>query len=158
MICSKMKALLNGNCNPPVDYNDIFTRHQLDIGINNILKMKLTPKNDSSVYTQSLSLPINLGEDLTVAHALMQRNLGTTTLSFFKRANQLIEQRNQNGNYRQLVDLLMINELEFDDHTNNNHPVSTSSDAVQLLPMTSITTTHSFKSRQHTLWDVTSVS
>ena len=156
MICSKMKALLKGNCNPPVENNDIFTKH--DIGINNILKVKLTPKNDTSVYTQSLCLPINLGEDLTVAHALMQRNSRTTTLSFFKRATQLIEQRNHNGKYRLRADLLMINELEFDDYTNNNHPLSTSSNAVQHLPMTSITTTRGSKSRQHTLWGVTSVS
>ena len=149
-----MKALLKGICNPPVDNNDIFTRHQLDIGINNILKVKLTPKNDSSVYTQSLCLPINLGEDLTVAHALMQRNLRTTTLSLFKRATQLIEHRNQNSKYRLLVDLLMINEIEFDDYTNNNHPVSTSSDAVQHLLMTSITTRRGSKSRQNTLLGV----
>ena len=35
------------------------------------LKVKLTPKNNSSVYTQSMSVPINLGENLIVAHALM---------------------------------------------------------------------------------------
>ena len=141
-----------------VEYNDIFTRHQLDIGMNNIFKVKLTPKNDRSLYTQSLAVPINLREDLTVAHALMQKNSRTTTFSFFKRAYQLIEQRNQNGKCRLLVDLLMINELEFDDYTNNNHPVSTSSDAVQHLPSTSITTTRGSKSRQHTLWGGTSVS
>ena len=101
-------------------------RHQLDIRINNISKVKLTPENDRSPYTQSVAVPINLREDLTVAHALMQRNSRTTTISFFKHANQLIEQRNQNGKCRLLVDLLIINELEFDDYTNNsNHPVST---------------------------------
>ena len=108
-----------------VEYNDIFTRNQLDIGINNIFKVKLTPKDDRSPYTQSLAVPINLREDLTVAHALMQRNSRTTTISFFKRANQLIGQRNQNGKCRLLVDLLIINELDFDDYTKNNHPVST---------------------------------
>ena len=108
--------------------------------------------------TQSLAVPINLREDLTVAHALIQRNSRTTTISFFKRANQLIEQRNQIGKCRLLVDLLMINELGFDDYTNNNHPVSTSSDAVQRLPRTSIITTRGSKSRQHTLWGVASVT
>ena len=146
MICSKMKALLNGNCDPPVDYNDIFTRHQLDIGINNILKVKLTPKNDSFAYTQSQSAPINLGEDLTVAYALMQRNAITATLPSFKPTNALINQRNPNGKWRLLVD----RQSKFEDYTNNNNPVSTSSDAVQHLPRTSIIATRGFKSWQHT--------
>ena len=124
-------------------------RHQLDIGIDKILKVKLIPKNDSSPYTQSLSVPINLGEDLTVGHALMQRNAIITTLPSFKPTHPLTEQRNPNSKWRLLVDSLMINESKFDDYTNNNNLVSTSSDAVQHLSRTSITTTRG-SSWQHT--------
>ena len=56
-----------------VEYNDIFARHRLDIGINNHFKVKLTPKDERPVYTQSLQVPINLNEDLTVELALMHR-------------------------------------------------------------------------------------
>ena len=52
----------------------------------------------------------------------------------------LIEQRKPNGKRRLLVALLIINELKFDDYTNNNQPVSTLSDAVQHLSRTSVTT------------------
>ena len=66
----------------------------------------------------------------------------------------LIEQRNLNGKWRLLVDPLMTNELKFDDYSNNNQPFSTSSDAVQHLSRTSITTKQGSKSWQHTLWGV----
>ena len=33
----------------------MFTKHRLDIGINNIFRVKLTEKNDSSVYIQRLA-------------------------------------------------------------------------------------------------------
>ena len=56
-----------------IEYNDIFARHRLDIGINNNFKVKLTPKDERPIYTQSLPVPINLKEDLTVELALMHR-------------------------------------------------------------------------------------
>ena len=34
-----------------VEYNDIFARHRLDIGINNRFKVKLTPKDERPIYT-----------------------------------------------------------------------------------------------------------
>ena len=135
----------------------MFTRHRLDIGINIIFKVKLTKKNNSSIYNPSLAVPINLIEDLTVALESMQKYTIITTLPFSKPANLIIEQHNSNGKWS-LVDLLMIKELEFDDYTNNNNPVSSSSDAVQHSPRTSITTTRDSKSRQHTLWGVTLIS
>ena len=55
-----------------VEYNDNIARHRLDIGINNIFKVKLTPKDERPIYTQSLAVPINLEEDLTVELALMR--------------------------------------------------------------------------------------
>ena len=65
-----------------VEYNDIFARHRLDIGINNSFKVKLTPKDERPIYTQSLPVPINLKEDLTVELALMHRYGIITTLPF----------------------------------------------------------------------------
>ena len=60
----------------------------------------------------------------------MQKDTITTTFPVFNPANLIIEQRNPNGKWRR-VDLLMINELKFDDYNKNNYPVSTPSDAVQ---------------------------
>ena len=116
-----------------VEYNDIFARHRLDIGINNTFKVKLTPKDERPIYTQSLPVPINLKEDLTVELALMHRYGIITTLPFSKYASPIFAQRKPNGKLRLLVDLRKINALISDDYINNNHPVSTLSDAAQHL-------------------------
>ena len=116
-----------------VEYNDIFARHRLDIGINNSFKVKLTPKDERPIYTQSLPVPINLKEDLTVELALMHRYGIITTLPFSKYASPIFAQRKPNGKLRLLVDLRKINALISDDYINNNHPVSTLSDAAQHL-------------------------
>ena len=116
-----------------VEYNDIFARHRLDIGINNNFKVKLTPKDERPIYTQSLPVPINLKEDLTVELALMHRYGIITTLPFSKYASPIFAQRKPNGKLRLLVDLRKINALISDDYNNNNHPVSTLSDAAQHL-------------------------
>ena len=116
-----------------VEYNDIFARHRLDIGINNSFKVKLTPKDERPIYTQSLPVPINLKEDLTVELALMHRYGIITTLPFSKYASPIFAQRKPNGKLRLLLDLRKINALISDDYINNNHPVSTLSDAAQHL-------------------------
>ena len=116
-----------------IEYNDIFARHRLDIGINNNFKVKLTPKDERPTYTQSLPVPINLKEDLTVELALMHRYGIITTLLFLKYASPIFAQRKPNGKLRLLVDLRKINALVSDDYINNNHPVSTLSDAAQHL-------------------------
>ena len=66
-----------------IEYNDIFAHHQLDIRINNSFKVKLTPKDERPIYTQSLPEPINLKEDLTVERALMIRHNNDSVI--FKR-------------------------------------------------------------------------
>ena len=116
-----------------IEYNDIFARHRLDIGINNNFKVKLTPKDERPIYMQSLPVPINLKEDLTVELALMHRYGIITTLPFSKYASPFFAQRKPNGKLRLLVDLRKINALISDDYINNNHPVSTLSDAAQHL-------------------------
>ena len=91
-----------------VKINDIFARPRLDIRINNSFKVKLTPKDESPVYTQNLPLPINLQKDLRVELALIHCYGTITTLPFPKHASPFLD-------------------------LNKNLPVSTLSDAAQFL-------------------------
>ena len=119
------------NENLLVEFHDIFARHRFDIGMNEEFKIKLTPKDDSPAYSQSLPLPINLKEDILVELALLQRYGIITTLPFSKYASPIFAQKKPNGKLRLLVDLRKINNLISDDYINNNHPVSTLTDAAQ---------------------------
>ena len=96
--------------------------------------MKLTPKDERPLYTHGLPVPINLKEDLTVELALMHRYGIITTLPFSKYASPIFAQRKPNGKLRLLIDLQKINALISDDNINNNHPVSTLSDAASSTP------------------------
>ena len=116
-----------------VEYHDIFARHRMDIGMNTEFKVRLTSKEDKTVYSQSLPMPIHLKEDLIVELALMHKYGIITVLPFSKYASPIFAQRKPNGKLRLLVDLKKINTLIADDYTNNNHPVSTLSDAGQHL-------------------------
>ena len=101
-----------------VEFIDIFARHRLDIGMNTQFKVSLAPQDDKPVYTQSLPVPINLKEDLTVELALMHRYGIITTLPFSKDASPIFAQRNPNGKLRLLIDLRKINALIADDYIN----------------------------------------
>ena len=90
-----------------VEYHDIFARHRLDIGVNQDLKIKLTPKNDQPAYTQCLPCPVNL-EDLTEELALTHYYGIITTLPFSKYASPIFAQRKPNGRLRLLVDIRKI--------------------------------------------------
>ena len=116
-----------------VEYHDIFARHRMDIGMNTEFKVKLTPKDDKAVYSQSLPMPIHLKEDLIVELALMHKYGIITVLPFSKYASPMFAQRKPNGKLRLLVDLRKINSLIAYDYTINNHPVSTLSEAAQHL-------------------------
>ena len=121
-----------------VEYQDIFARHRMDIGMNTEFKVKLTPKDDKVVYSQSLPMPIHLKEDLIFELALMH-NYGTiTVLPFSKYASPIFAQRKPNGKLRLLVDLRKIKSLIADDYTNNIHPVNNLSDAAQHLARKSL--------------------
>ena len=115
------------------EYHDIFARHRMDIRLNTEFKVKLTPKDDKTVYSQSLPMPIHLKEDLIVELALMHKYGIITVLPFSKYASPIFAQRKPNGKLRLLVDLRKINSLIADDYTNNNHPVSTLSDSAEHL-------------------------
>ena len=56
-----------------VDYHDILARQRMDIGMNTEFKLKLTPKDDRAVYSQSLPMLMHLKEELNVELALMQK-------------------------------------------------------------------------------------
>ena len=114
-----------------VEFHDIFARHRFDIGMNEEFKVKLTPKDDSPAYSQSLPAPINLKEDILVELAMLHKYGIITTLPFSKYASPIFAQKKPNGKLRLLVDLRKINNLISDDYINNNHPVSTLVDAAQ---------------------------
>ena len=116
-----------------VDLHDIFARDRMDIGMNTEFKVKLTPKDNKAVYGQSLPTSIHLREDLIVDLAQMHKYGKITVLPFSKYASPIFAQRKPNGKLRLLVDLRKINSLIADDYTNNNHLVSTLSDAAQHL-------------------------
>ena len=116
-----------------VEYHEIFVRHRMDIGMNREFKVKLTPKDDKAVYSQSLPMPIHLKEDIIVELALMHKYGIITVLPFSRYASPIFARRKPNGKLRLLVDLRKINSLIEDDYFNNNHPVSTLSDAAQHL-------------------------
>ena len=115
------------------EFNDIFARHRLDIGINHEIKTRLTLKTDERVYSQTLPCPINLKEDLTVELAIMHNFGIITTLPFSKYASPIFAQRKLNGRLCLLEDPRKINTLISDDNINNIHPVSTLTDAAQQL-------------------------
>ena len=92
-----------------MEFHDIFARHRFDIGTNREFKIKLTPNDDRSAYSQSLPTPINLKDDITVELALLHKYEINTTLSFSKYASPIFAQRKPNGRLRLLVDLRKIN-------------------------------------------------
>ena len=114
-----------------VEYHDIYGRHGMGIGMNAEFKVELTPIDDRAVYSQNLQMPIHPEEDLIVQFALMHNYGIITVLPFSKYASLNFAQRNPNGNLRLLLDLRKVKTLIADDYTNNNHPVSTLSDAAQ---------------------------
>ena len=93
--------------------------------------MKLTPNDDRPAYSQRLPTPISPKDAITVELALLHKYGIITTLTFSKYASSIFSQRKPNGRLRLLVDPRMINNLITEDYTNNNHPVSTLSDAAQ---------------------------
>ena len=101
--------------------------------MNREFKVKLTPKDDKAIYSQKLPMPIPLKEDLNVELVLMYKYGIITVLPFSKYASPIFARRKPNGKLGLFVDFRKINTLTADDYTNNNHPVSTLSDAAQHL-------------------------
>ena len=82
-----------------VKYHDIFARHRTDIGMNTELKVRLKPKDDKAVYSQSLPMPMHLKEDLTIKLARMHKYGIITVLPFLKYASPFLHSENPTGNY-----------------------------------------------------------
>ena len=78
-------------------------------------------------------MPIHLKGDLIAELALMHKFGIITVLPFSKYASPIFAKKKPNGKLRLLVGLRKINNLIADDYINNNHPVSTLSDAAQHL-------------------------
>ena len=114
-----------------MEFHDIFARHRFDFEINTEFKVQLTPLDNRLAYSQSLPAPINLKGDILVEQALLHKYGIITTLPFSKYASPLFPQKKPNGKLRLLIDLRKINTLIADDYINNDHPVSTSTDAAQ---------------------------
>ena len=115
-----------------MEFYDIFARHRFDIGINTEFKVQqLKPLDNRPAYSQSLPAPINLKDNILVELALLHKYGIMTTLPFSNYASPIFAKRKQNGKLRLLVDLRKNNTLIADDYINNNHPVSTLTDAAQ---------------------------
>ena len=95
--------------------------------------MKLTPEDNTAVYTQSQPVPIYLEEDLIVELALMHKYGIITVLPFCKDANTICTQRKPNSKLGIPKVLGKINSPIADDYISNNYTVGTLSDAVQHL-------------------------
>ena len=112
-----------------VEFLDIFARYRFDTGINTEFKVQLTPIDNRPAYSQSLPAPSNLKDYILVELALLHKYGIFTTLPFSKYASPMFAQRKPNGKLHLLVDLR--NTVIADDYNNNNHPVSTLTDAAQ---------------------------
>ena len=104
------------------DYG-IFARHRMDIGKNTEFEVKLTPKNEKTVHSENLPMPIHLKEDLNVKLTLMHKYGMITVLPISDYASLIFAQRKLRGKLRLLLDLKKIKSLIEDDYTNNNQPV-----------------------------------
>ena len=116
-----------------IKFHNLFARHRFDIGTNREFKVKLTPNDDRPAYSQNLPTSINLRDDITLEFALLHKYGIITTLLFSKYASLIFAQRKPKGRLRLLVDLRKINNLITENYIDNNHPVSTLSDAAQHL-------------------------
>ena len=75
-----------------VEYHDIFARQIMDIGKITDFRLKLTPKDDKAVYSQSIPMPIRLKEILNVEVSLMHKYWIITVLPFSKDASPIFAQ------------------------------------------------------------------
>ena len=112
-----------------VEFNDIFTRHRLDIGYTHKFSVKLTPDTNRPVYSKTQRISIHLKDDLLVERALLQYYGVITTLPFSSYSSPIFAKRKPNGKLRILVDLRKINHLIRNDYNNNNFPIATLADA-----------------------------
>ena len=112
-----------------IEFNDIFTRHRLDIGYTHKFSVKLTPDTNRPVYSKTQRISIHLKDNLLVELALLQYYGVITTFPFSRYSSPIFAKRKPNGKLRILVDLRKINHLIRNDYNNNNFPIATLADA-----------------------------
>ena len=92
-------------------FHFMFTGHGFDKGMHEEFKGMLTPKDDSPLYSQSLSTGIILEGDILGELAFLHRYGILTTLPFATDASPVFAQGKPNDNLRLLVDLREMNNL-----------------------------------------------
>ena len=80
-----------------IEFHDFFVRHRFDICINCEFKVKVTPKYDKPAFSQNLSTPINLKDDITVELALLHKYGIIFSLPFPSYNSPIFAQRKPNG-------------------------------------------------------------
>ena len=105
----------------------------MDIGMSTEFKVKLTSKNDETVYSQKLLNPRHLKENLIVELTLMHKYEIITVLPFSKYVSLIFAQREPNRKLHLLVDLRKVNRLIAKNYTNNDHSFEVLSNAAQYL-------------------------
>ena len=102
--------------------------------MNTEFTVKLTPKNDKPVYSQSLPMPIHVKEDVPCGISLNAQIWDHHSTALFQvRKSHIRTEQTKRKTWPTGIDLRKINSLISDDYINNNHPVSTLSDAAQHL-------------------------
>ena len=81
-----------------VDFHNIFARYRFDIGMNEEFKVKLTPRDNSPAYSQSLPALIIVKEDILVELAMLHKYGIITHYRFQNMPAQYLPKRNQTGN------------------------------------------------------------
>ena len=71
----------------------------MDIRMNKEFKMKLTPNDDKTVYSQNLPMHVKIKADLIVDFVLMHKLRTITLLSFSTYANQIFGKRKLTEKY-----------------------------------------------------------
>ena len=105
----------------------------MDRGMNTEFKMRLTPKHDKPVYSQSLPMPIHLKEDLNVELASMHKYGIITVLTFSKYFKPYFCTKRTERKTTALCGCQENQHFDCRWFIKSNHPVSTFSDAAQLL-------------------------
>ena len=82
-----------------VENHNIFPRHIMDFGMNTKFKVKLTVKDNKAAYSQSLSRPIHLKEELIIVLALLRKNGTITVLPFSDTLVPFLVTENPKENY-----------------------------------------------------------
>ena len=96
-----------------IEYHKVFAQHWDEHGI----ELKLTTKDNKTVYSYNSPMPIHPQEDLIVELALMQKCRIITVLLFSEYTSPIFAQRKCIGKLRLHVDHRKINTLIPDHHT-----------------------------------------